>query len=371
MWSVAALALWRRLPELAARLSGTLRVVLRDGDYLLSWPVVAALAPPLALLLGLLLGAVHPGPVFSSSLAVVLVLAAVAGTGAALGCLALVGYAVGDLALHRHAGVGHPYGASVVDTLLRTDAAALDTYLVLAGLVVVAPLVATAVRQRGQRLVRPGTTRLAIGFVLAAVVQALLAYLWGQAAAYLIRPVWSFWNAAPDAGPIGILQHDGGWIALVTVLAVAGRGALTLLAQRHPASPASPPHLRFRMPRRWPWPVPVALRAAVFTLLLSGLTGTAPGAAVVFALLVGLGALRYRVVPALESYVRVVDRVPLVLRVLACCLVAYLLAVVVVRPAVSRGTTSFLPVLVAVLPPLLLAAFLFPARFPDGAGGAR
>jgi hypothetical protein len=352
----AALAWWRRLPEAAARLSGTLRAVLRDGDYLLSWPLAAACVPPLALAAGVLLGAVHPGPVFSSSLAVVLAFAAIAGLGAAPGCLALVGYAVGDLALHEHPAAG------VVDALLRTDAAALDTYLILAGLVVAAPLVSTAVRQRGQRLVRPGPPRLAIGFALAAVVQAALAYLWGHGAAALIRPVWSFWNTAPQPEPVAVLRDGGGWIVLVTVLAVAGRGTLTLLAQRRPVPPAGAPRVRFRLPRPWPWPVPVVLQAVVFTLLLSGLVSTALGAAAVLALLLVLGALRYRVVPALASYVRLVDRVPLVLRVLACCLVGYLLALAVVRPAAQRGSTSLVPMVVAVLPALLLAAFLFPVR---------
>jgi hypothetical protein len=352
-----ALALWRRLPEAVARVSGTLRVLLRDGDYLLSWPVAATLAPPVALALGLLLGAVHPGPVYASSLAVVLAFAAIGGLGAALGCLSLLGYAVGDLALHQHAG-----GGSVADTLLRTDAAALVTYLVLAGLVVAAPLVATAARQRLQRLMRAGTARLVVGFALAAVVQGALAYFWGQAAAFLIRPLWSFWNAGPDAGAVGTLRGDGGWIALVTVVAVAGRAALVLLARRHPVLPASPPRVRFRLPRRWPWPVAVALRAAVFTLLLSGLIGTPLGAALVFALLVGVDLLRCRVVPALAAYVRLVERVPLVLRVAVCSLVGYLMAVAVAQPAAARGTTSFLPLVLSVLPALLVATFLCPAR---------
>jgi hypothetical protein len=356
----AALVWWRRLPDAAARVSATLRMALRDGDYLLSTPLVAAVAPPLAVLSGVLLGAVHPGRVFSASLLVVLAFAAVAGLGAAPGLGALIGYALGDLALHAR-------GAATAGTLLRTDGAALDTYLILAGLLVVAPLAATAVRQRGQRLMRPGTARLVIGFAVAATVQAALAYLWAQAAAVLIRPVWSFRGAAPDPGSIVVLRRDGVWIALVTLLAVAGRGALTAVAARRPAAPPDPAYVRFRVPRPWPWPVAVTLRAAVFTLLLAGLVGSALGAALVFALFAVLGVLRYRVVPALRPYARIVSEVPLLARAAVCCLVGYLMALLVVRPAVERGVTSFLPLVVALIPPLLLAAFLLPAR---GAGGS-
>jgi hypothetical protein len=364
-----ALLLWRRLPNGAARLSGTLRVALRDGDYLLSWPLAAAGAPPLALLVGVLLGAVHPGPVYATSLLVVLILAAVAGLGAALGLYALVGYALGDLVLHQTAGYPYGGGAPFADRLLRTDLARLDTHLVLASLVVVAPLVATALRQRGQRLVRPGTKRLVIGFALAAVAQAGLAYLWGQAAALLIRPVWSFWGAPTDSGAIDNLQRHGVWIALVTLAAVAGRGVLTGLAARHPVAAPRSPWVRFRTPVAPPWPVAAVLRAAACTLLLAGLIGSPLGAALVFALFAGVDVLRYRVVPVLRSYPRLVARVPVVLRVAACCLLGYLMGVLVVAPAVDHGTSSFLPVLLAGVPPLVLAAFLLPPT-PAGPAGA-
>ena len=367
-----ALLLWRRLPNGAARLSGTLRVALRDGDYLLSWPLAAAGAPPLALLIGVLLGAAQPGSVYATSLLVVLVFAALAGLGAALGLYALVGYLLGDLVLHQ--GTGYPYGggsAPFADRLLRTDLARLGTWFVLASLVVVAPLVATALRQRSQRLVRPGAERLVLGFALAAVVQAGLAYLWGQAAALLVRPVWSFWDAPTDTGAIDNLQHHGGWIALVTLIAVAGRGALTGLAARHPVAAPRTPWVRFRTPAALPWPMAAVLRAAAGTLLLAGLTGSPLGAALVFALFAGVDVLRYRVVPALHSYPRLVARVPVVLRVAACCLLGYLLGLLVVAPAVDRGTNSFLPVLLALVPPLVLAAFLLPAVPAGSARGIR
>ena len=62
---------------------------------------------------------------------------------------------------------------------------------------------------------------------------------------------------------------------------------------------------------------------------------------------------------------------PVVLRVAACCLLGYLLGLLVVAPAVDRGTNSFLPVLLALVPPLVLAAFLLPAVPAGSARGIR
>jgi hypothetical protein len=355
---VIALLLWRRLPNAAGRLSRTLRAVLRDGDYLLAWPVAAIVTPPAALLLGVLLGALHPGTAFSSSLFVVLAFAAVAGLGAALGLAALVGYLLADLATAGNS------GATASDIILRTDVSRLDSYLVLAGLVVVAPLVAAGLRQRTGELMRPGAARFGIGFTVAAIAQAVLAYFWGQAAAPLLRPLWTFWGNSPNPQEVAALREDGVWIAVVTLLAVAVRAALTRLAADRPATPPRPP-VRWRVPRPLPWPVSVPLRAAAYTLLLVGLVRTTFGAAIVFTMFVGLGVLRYRVVPALGGYARFVERIPLVLRVAACCLVGYLAALLVV------AGDSGLRMVVAAVPALLVAAFLIPAadRIPAGERG--
>ncbi|HTG34538.1 MAG TPA: hypothetical protein VLB76_16580 [Thermoanaerobaculia bacterium] len=358
---------WRRIPGAAARLSETLRTVLRDGDYLLAWPAAAALAPPLVLLFGLLLGAAHPGLVFSSSLPVLLLLAAVGGFGSSLGLLAAIGYAFGDLLLHGHEGMGYAYGVSRFGTLLRTDLALVNTYVILAGLLVVTPLVATSVRRHTQTLVRSGSAGFFLGFLAGGLVQALLAYFWAQSAAFMIRPVWSFWSRAPDIGSINPLQHGAPWIALVTLLAVAGRAVLTLKARQRPAPPNDRPYVRFSMRRPWPWQARVVLRSALFTLLLAGLFSSLLEAGALFVLLAGLGVLQYRVVPAMQPYVAIVNRIPLLIRIAACGGGGFLMAALVVQPAINRGSASFLPMVVAVIPPLLLAAFVLPK--PAGGSG--
>ncbi len=351
---------WRRIPGAASRLSETLRTVLRDGDYVLAWPAAAALLPPLVLLFGLLLGALHPGPVFSSSLPVLLSFAVVAGFSSSLGLLAALGYALGDLLLHGHEGIGYAYGVSRLGTLFRTDLALVNTYVILAGLLVVTPVVATSVRRHTQTLVRSGSAGFFLGFVAGGLVQALLAYFWAQSAAFMIRPVWSFWGNAPDLGSINPLQHGAVWIALVTLLAVAGRTVLTMKARQRPAPPKGRPYVRFSMRRPWPWQARVALRSALFTLLLAGLFSSVLEAGALFVVLVGLGVLQYRVVPTMRPYVAIVNRVPLLIRVAACSVVGFLMAALVVQPAIDKGSASFTSMVVATVPPLLLAAFVLP-----------
>jgi hypothetical protein len=356
----AARLFWRRIPDAAARLSETLRTVLRDGDYLLAWPTAAVLAPTLVLLFALLLGAVHPGPVFSSSLAVLLLFAIVGAFGSSLGLLAAIGYALGDLLLHGHEDIGSMYGMSRTGALLRTDLALVNTYVILAGLLVVTPVVATAVRRRTQTLVRSGAIGLISGFAAGGLIQALLAYFWAQSAAFMIRPVWSFWRNAPDIGSISPLQRGAVWIALVSLLGVAGRAVLTMQAIRLPTPPKSQAYVRFSMPRPWPWQARLVLRSALYTLLLAGLFSTVAEAGALFVVLAGLGVLQYRVVPAMRSYVAIINRVPLLIRVGACAVIGFLMAALVVQPAINRGSSSFMPMLVAIIPALLLAAFVLP-----------
>ncbi|HEX2035162.1 MAG TPA: pre-toxin TG domain-containing protein, partial [Chloroflexota bacterium] len=72
-----------------------------DGVYLLAWPRVAAVASPLALLLGLVFGALHPGYriAFSESLPLLVLMVVLGTVSGHLGVLFLAGYAFGDFSL--------------------------------------------------------------------------------------------------------------------------------------------------------------------------------------------------------------------------------------------------------------------------------
>jgi hypothetical protein len=377
----AADVLWRRVPEVIGRLSPTLRVILRDGDYARAWPAAGVAAPPAALLLGLILGASHPGPVYSSSVTVLLLLAAVSGLGAAYGLWALLGYAAGDFFLHDHGDLGYySYYPNASTTLLHIDVALIDSYLILAGLLVVAPLVAIAAGRQSRRLLRSGRTGEVIGLTVAAVIHAVLGYFWAQSTAFLIRPLWSFVGSTPDIGSISPLQQDAGWLGLVAAAAVMARAALTLRAvptiraNRSAARAGGPiangpvvtqagqPFVRFTMDKPRPWVVGVLIRAALFTFLLAGLLASWSGALLLFAVLAGLGAVQYGVIPRWPGYLRMMTRIPLLVRVVTCCLIGYVMSSAVVQPALDAGEASFVPMLTAVVPPLLAAALLLPGQ---------
>ncbi|MCA2938187.1 MAG: hypothetical protein IM319_03090 [Microcystis sp. M113S1] len=67
---------WRDLPVAASRVSGFLSVILADGIYLTHWSKVAAYAPVVSLVLGLLIGWFHfaPGQTFTFSIGVMALL---------------------------------------------------------------------------------------------------------------------------------------------------------------------------------------------------------------------------------------------------------------------------------------------------------
>jgi hypothetical protein len=111
-----------------------------------------------------------------------------------------------------------------------------------------------------------------------------------------------------------------------------------------------------------PWPLRAVLESLVFSALFAGMMASGFEAVVVFAVFFAICALRLAVVPRLTRYVRLVDRVPRLVRILACCAVAYLAALAIAEPAVVRGEPSFLPMLAACLPALVVASFLLPAR---------
>src|SRR4051812_22535507 len=93
----AVTLLWERIPTLMARVSLTLSVALSDGAYVRAWPYAAVGLPVGASVLGVALGVLHPGGVYSYSTVVLALLVAVSGVGAAAGTYAFTGYVIADL----------------------------------------------------------------------------------------------------------------------------------------------------------------------------------------------------------------------------------------------------------------------------------
>jgi hypothetical protein len=202
-----ALWWWQRLPDRVRRLSFTLGVALADGSYLVAWPAVAALLPPAAVVFGFILGALHPGPVYSTSVVVLIILAAISGFGAGPGAWTWVGFVVGDLFFADRSELPPNNPLSVALSLVVE-------YLILAGLLIVGPLLAVSARR--MLLGLPARWRdLAsrwLGPALQVVVQAVYTFGWAHAAAFMLRPLWSYAGGSPDIADIQPLQASAPWL---------------------------------------------------------------------------------------------------------------------------------------------------------------
>src|SRR5579884_2290925 len=90
---------WGSVPAAAGRLTPGSAMVMRDGSYLRAVPPLAACAPVVVLLLGIVAGWRHPlaSDLYTTSLLIMCAALVVGTFSAALGVWAIVGYAVGDL----------------------------------------------------------------------------------------------------------------------------------------------------------------------------------------------------------------------------------------------------------------------------------
>src|SRR5688500_19366078 len=89
---------WLRVPLLVRRMSASRGETLVDGQYLVAWRPLAAVTPPVALLLGLWIGSTHWTfrGVFTESLTLMMLTVVVGVSSTYLGALFVLGFALGD-----------------------------------------------------------------------------------------------------------------------------------------------------------------------------------------------------------------------------------------------------------------------------------
>lgn len=359
---------WVRLPAAVSRLSVTLGFALRDGDYLRAWPPAAIVMPLAALLVGALLGAVHPGPTYTFSAIAIGVLAVVAGLGAGLGSWAWLGFVLADLFLGNRStlpGFGS-YGFGT-QRLVQGYLPLAVSYLVLAVLLVLAPVLARGLALRTTAVLHAhrGVAR-TVELALSAVLFAVLTYAWTQATAFLIRPLWSFSGDAPTTAAIQPLQQHAVALAVAALCAGACRGALAVLAaHRAPSTPTASRHDRGQSGTRTILHIAtVPIQAAFLTLLMAGLIASAAQGTLVWLALCAILYARVLLIPRIPVYPALIRRVPLLARLAAAVALSYLLASLFVEPAAQHGETSFVSTLVVLLLSLATASLLMPAPPP-------
>jgi hypothetical protein len=378
---------WIRLPRYATRLSRPISATLADGHFLAAWPVLGTIATPAALLTGLLFGALRIGYYrsFSESLTLVLVAVAFGFVAGQLGAAFVAGFAVGDFFIGQTSWIFHSsasgiMGNGLIPGLLRIRVPMLIAYLVLLSLAVALPAL---IRRLLQNL--PGVNRLpsTVGFGVAVVLNVVLVYLgvrlYVNAAAVLIRPLYT-WSVrltlfghpippervvAPEA--VQTFQRDGVWIIRVAIIATLVRFLFVWLTLQVPAlrarleaverGLAQPATDRPLIERYGPWPALIA-SAIAGTLMLGGLIEVWWVAALFFVELLLLRALTAGLVPPrVNRWRRLVAHVPLVLR-----LAVALLTVQTLASAFVGRTSSFTPMAVFVAAAVAVLYLLAPGE---------
>ncbi|HYN86539.1 MAG TPA: hypothetical protein VER32_14920 [Pyrinomonadaceae bacterium] len=361
---------WNLMPSAASRVSLALSAVWGDGLYLSARPLVGALVPPLAFLVGLLTGWLHPGfageEIFSASLLVMGLMTAAGAFSSAAGWWMLVGYTLGDFFLYKHYGYLY-FHDSLVRQLVYARAPLLIPYLLLAMLLVFIPLFSRALRVQTLSSVSPGKTVVGPAtIILQALVQGALVLVWAHAVPTLIRPVYTWRGDYPSVEVVQPLQES--WWVLVVLAALCG-GARVVVERRAMARPdvaRRAAELREALKRaaatprrRLPDYAAVALKAAFATFILSGVLGKwldALALAVVLALLL---LARRHLATHMRAWTRMISGIPLLLRLAIGTAINYFFAKQIIA-ALWDSTSTFRPVLISVVVSLVIFSLLVP-----------
>jgi len=339
-----------------------------DGARLARWPALGRALPWLALLVGLGIGwrPGERGATFASSLWTLLPMLLLGASGARFGAPAWLGYIAGDLLIHPHRHHG-----SLIETALEVYAPLGIGYLLLGILLVANPLTAIlTARQLSKRVgprLRDGARRgLYVSvIVLASCLTALvLTWCWAQALPTLLRPVETWQGGRPAGEAAFTVQGREGWLTLLAVVVTAATALARVQSALRPAatrSGAAGSHGTASALSRAPVWTRALLRTLLLTYLLSGLYASWWDAGLFALLVFGMTALRGWLEHRAKRWFLIVERVPLLVRLLVVIGLAYCVALLVIDP-LWRKTDTFRPVLLVSLVSLLAGTVLMPAR---------
>jgi hypothetical protein len=365
---------WVDLPVGAARLSPTFGRALSDGFYLSAWPRLAAIAPPLALLLGLILGWSRIGYYSTDGIdylfspLTVLLMVLVSQQGAALGLWMLLGFALGDL----HWAFSGQDGVGISEIFLQGLAPRALGDAILAILLVACPLVSATVTRAGwARLASrfSGPAAGAASVLLRAAVSAAMVYFWLGAAPVLTQAMFTW--AGGSARTHGLVQTwatQGLGVAAVAGLAAGGRGFLVLLAQPRLAGRFTRLRAIAAQSTTASGPptavVGVALRAGFVTLICGGLLASWAAAGKLFVIGAAILAARDLAARWPPPWTPALQRIPLAARAGGALAIVYFLA----TQRAAAPADGFQDGVAMALAGLLVFVLLMPPERPVVAG---
>jgi len=360
---------WAEIPAKAARVWRGLAAVLTDGRYLTAWPWAAAALPPIAFAAGFATGGFRPrsDEIFTMSIAWPVVLLAFGALGAGIGIYAWLGFVIGDLFVFPHIS----WETSLPQHLLKETLPLLIVYEVLLGIAVLLPLAAASLpgSLTGplERVLRPTPARFAVRLLLAATVAGLTALSWSASVQVLIRPVATFHGGILGPAALQPLRDRGLLFIAVAVIVTSVRVVAEPLAQRRgtlqalelTASDAGDePNLLRRL----------ASTVVVSFLMALGLTGLLDSPydltqdLILFGAVVGSAVLRTIIVPSVPGYARLVNRIPVIVRIVAIGIAGGAVAQIVLGATSLQGylQLSFLPILISVAIGMGVTALVIP-----------
>jgi hypothetical protein len=351
--------MWVRIPRAASRRSLSVGVALADGAWLQAWPRAAALSPIGSLSVGASLAFLRPDPTYSRSLIVLVLLTALPGIGGGIGAWEWAGYVIVDfVANHPNANV-LPNHASLAQRFWHLDLPLGLSYAVLGFAMIMLPVAATGIRIQTIRTLHiRGSWATKCGAVLQGLLFGIGLALWAQAAAFINRPLWTFLGRSPDNAAIHALQRHA---MLLGIVGGAIAATKTIVAsEAWPRVSRPPVQMRDALRADWRWWATVPIRAGFLTLLVSGLIRNTLQGTVTFLVLLGVFSVRAALLNHFNAYVTAVNKIPLLLRLVAVCLSASFAGNLIVKPALRRGESSFVSMLVVVAASSLVGALVIP-----------
>jgi hypothetical protein len=361
---------WLRLPAAAGRVSRSAGGILGDGLYTSAAPALSAAMPPVLLALGVLIGWRHPAfareEIFTASLLVTAVMLAVGTMSTGWGAWLWLGYAAGDFVLYPHAAYLRLQG-NVADQLLRGRLPLLIVYVLLAGLVLYAPLTSRFLRVGSlTRLRGGGAAATWTRALLQGAIHGALVFTWTQAAPTLLRPVYTWQGDVPTQAVMNPLQARGVVLALLGAAFAIARVVLESRAVRAPgaARRAMERQRAFAKAalapaRGLPVWLRVPLRTAFTTFMLAGVLATWFDAVVFAAVVAVIMTMRETMIPRMGAWTALVGKVPLLARLAAGVALGWLLTTWIIG-ALWDVTQTFRPIMITVAINLVIFLLLIP-----------
>jgi hypothetical protein len=368
---------WVQLPFRASWFSKKLPYTFLDGFYLAAWPVIAAWAPLLALLAGLMIGWWHPGfeSVFSESLVVLMIAAIVGMSSANLGLLFIAGFIFGDFFLQHTSWtqVGWRRNDGFFEHVIKVRIPLLIEYGLLYILMVKIPMITKALTAQLRVPFLPLKASFSIAAALYVLLTGVLVYFWTQTVPVLIRPVFTWVSARPPAeATVPLQQYE--WVVIFVAIVIA---AIRMLLQGMTAFRSEVgkpleqlerelkelPLVRSLGERMSPWFL-AALAASWSVLMISGVYKTWIDPVFIGALIFVLLAVRQRLIPVpLGAWPKLMEKIPLLLRLVVGFILIKIISSAILEN-MMHTTDTFRPLLLMTALSMLII-FLLTPQLPD------